>query len=332
MPTISPDVPNCVFYLYPTVEDAKRGVNVGGTGFFYSVELCDIPGHYYYAITNWHNIFIGKGAPVVRVNTNDGDPDIFELDHLDWHFKPGWYDLAVADVTLDMDKHSVAFVSSKWTATVGELSDFGIGLGSDVYMVGRFMDHDGEAINVPAVRFGNIAVMPQPVKQPTGSKLPSYILDLHSRTGFSGSPVFVFHSQMKFKDGILSREGSEWIRLLGVHWGQFPERWEIEKSPESHGPESSDEEVTRAQTADYVKGFSGMTLAVPAEAIGELLEMPELKGPREKAFADAREARRNDPIAESADPPIMEGNLDHREDFNTLLDATVAGKKRGAGK
>ena len=61
----------------------------------------------------------------------------------------------------------------------------------------------------------------------------------------------------------------------------------------------------------YVKGFSGMTLAIPADAITELLEMPKLKEPRERALAEVRHAHRNDPVAEAAEPEALDGNPRH---------------------
>src|SRR5271170_5484166 len=73
--------------------------------------------------------------------------------------------------------------------------DLEIGPGEDVFMVGRFIDHDGKDANIPSVRFGNISTLPQPIEQPSGStNNKSFILDLHSRTGYSGSPVFVYRT------------------------------------------------------------------------------------------------------------------------------------------
>lgn len=293
MPRIAPEILGCVFYLYPTVDDARKGKNAGGTGFFFSMPLGDLPGHYYYAITNWHNIFKGRGAPVIRVNTKNGKPDIFELDHLDWAYKPRWHDLAVADITLDMEKDDVSFVASDLVVTESDMLDWNIGLGSDVFMVGRFIDHDGGEINVPAARFGNISVMPQPIPQETrATNLPSYILDIHSRPGFSGSPVFVFHNQTKTEQGgmLTAANPHHWMKLLGVHWGQFPERWEIRAEDRQLGEQEQSDlsDAAEPPRAEYVKGFSGMTLAVPASAIMELLDIPRLREPREKAFAAAR--------------------------------------------
>src|SRR2546425_12270060 len=95
-------------------------------------------------------------------------------------------------------------------------------------MVGRFVDHDGAGTNVPAARFGHISVNPQPIKQPTGATLPSFILDVHARAGYSGSPVFVFRTAASDITTGNVVVAPPYIRILGLLWGQFPELWEIE--------------------------------------------------------------------------------------------------------
>ncbi|MCZ6592547.1 MAG: serine protease [Alphaproteobacteria bacterium] len=315
MPTISDDFLNCVFYLYPSREDAEKGTNLGGTGFFFSIDLTDVPGSYYYAVTNWH-VAVQGGASVIRVNKRDGSSsEILGLDPHDWVFKRRWHDLAIADIALDLEANKISFIGSEMLVSQADLGKYGIGVGEDVFMVGRFMDHDGGETNVPAVRFGNIAVMPQPIEQPTGAKdLPSYILDVHSRSGYSGSPVFAFHSKVELKGGTLSTVvGNRMMKFLGVHWGQFPERWEIEsgyRTPVRRKGGSQSLPVDEPPV-HYVKGFSGMTLAIPADAITELLEMPKLKEPRERALAEVRHAHRNDPVAEAAEPEALDGNPRH---------------------
>lgn len=57
--------------------------------------------------------------------------------------------------------------------------------GEDVFMVGRFVDHDGGQVNLPAVRFGNVSVMPTPLEQPNHRNfVPAFCIDLHSRSGY----------------------------------------------------------------------------------------------------------------------------------------------------
>src|SRR5262245_66692278 len=99
-------------------------------------------------------------------------------------------------------------------------------------MLGRFIDHDGGEQNAPAARFGNISLMPSPILQPTQSMSESYCLDMHSRTGFSGSPASVFRTpgnNLATHAAIDMRE--RFLYLLGIRWGQLPEPWELAVSP-----------------------------------------------------------------------------------------------------
>src|SRR5689334_11059030 len=65
-----------------------------------------------------------------------------------------------------------------------------VGTGDEVAIVGLFYSHFGEAKNVPIVRTGNIAAMPdEPV--PTSHGLTdAYLVEVRSIGGISGSPVF----------------------------------------------------------------------------------------------------------------------------------------------
>ena len=115
---------------------------------------------------------------------------------------------------------------------------------------------------------------------------------------------------------------NHWIKLLGLHWGQFPEEWEIRtgRRPEAHSVKLSGDER-------YVKGLSGMTLALPARAIAEALEIPKFKADREKRLRDAAFSppRFSTPVAELALPTTDE-NPRHKEDFTRLVGAVT--KKR----
>ena len=208
-----------------------------------------------------------------------------------------------------------------------------VDVGDDVFMVGRFIDYDGIELNKPAVRFGNISIMYAPVKQPTGYMGESIVIDMHSRTGFSGSPVFVYRTSGshfgEVPDGNIDN-AEMWVGhmmyFLGLHWGQFPEQWEL-------GDKKTPEEAKRGSSliteGKYVKGMSGMTCVLPPDAILEALDMAELKkqlAEREKVIL--RQEGKGAPIAESS-PPATDENPTHREDFKRLVD--VAARKRPQG-
>ena len=169
MPKIPPRILNCVFFLYHSVDDAKAGKNSGGTGFFVGCPSYTEGKFFVYAITNWH-VAIRGGASVVRVNKAGGGIDVFDLDPADWHFKPAWHDLAIAEVHVRLPQHDFSFIDPSMIATPEFIAQTGIGPGEDIFMAGRFVDHDGADTNVPAVRFGNISVMPQAIPQGTGAK------------------------------------------------------------------------------------------------------------------------------------------------------------------
>jgi hypothetical protein len=221
-------------------------------------------------VTNWH-VALRDQPSVVRINKKDGGVEIFETEPTQWEFEPHSNDLAVLDLQhlpLRQEIHEIVGLPSKLLLEEIDIPKLGIGPGEDVFMIGRFVDHDGAEKNVPAARFGNINVMPQSVQQETGATdCLSFILDMHSRTGYSGSPVFVYRTFGSDLTGPPVSAGSHFIKLLGIHWGQYKERWKIEPGTTlSHS-------ATLMRDDSYVSGLSGMTLAIPAWEITRLLNM-----------------------------------------------------------
>jgi hypothetical protein len=344
MPKIPPQVLYSTFGLYHSVEDARKGSNSGGTGFFvaYPTGEPSAPS-LLYAVTNWH-VAVQGGASVIRMNKIGGGVDIVDFDPSEWEFQPGGPDIAVIPHTMLRVResiHEIVALHLGLFLTKIDVAQLGIGPGEDVFMLGRFVDHDRPDTNVPAARFGNISIMPQVIEQRTGAKnLESFILDVHSRTGYSGSPVFVYRTfgadltvgALQGSTDVLGaiplREEDHFIKLLGIHWGQFSERWEIET-----GKKVDAESVPLSADAKYVKGYSGMTLAVPAWTLREFLDMPKFRNARDIALNQILEARRargfgDVPVAESS-PPATDANPNHLKDFTRLVDA--AARKRPQG-
>jgi hypothetical protein len=300
----------------------------------------------YYGVTNWH-VACRDGFSVIRLNTRDGGIDVLEFDPAEWEFLPGRYDIAVIPLTVDKTVHRFSSVGTYMFCHEPLQPGFphNIGVGEDAFMVGLFVDHDDLTTNVPSARFGHVSMLPNEratIKQPTGYDGISYVLDMHSRTGFSGSPVFVYrtfggdltqgglgqgypinkleiHNNRVGHSGRIEVSGtlkdSPMFKLLGIHWAQFPERWEL-ASP-SKIAESRRHLITEGA---YVEGMSGMTCVIPAWQIKEVLDMPKLKAQRDAAF---EEKKHSGPKAESASPAATEANPTHREDFTRLLTAAV---------
>jgi hypothetical protein len=194
MPRIATEILNSPFYLYHSRKDAEEGKRFGGTGFFVGYPM---PGHvpfrqdgvaFLYAVTNWH-VAVRDGASVMRINKIGGGVDILEFDPSEWEFLPKGPDLAIIGpdrlAGLSETTHNFVAIHLDVFLDRTDVPLLKIGPGEDIFMLGRFVDHDGAASNVPAARFGNISVMPQKFRQPTGAtQLTSYVLDVHSRTGY----------------------------------------------------------------------------------------------------------------------------------------------------
>jgi hypothetical protein len=333
MPRIPDFILKHVFYLYKSKEEAIKGSEYGGTGFLVVVhsERKELENHvnHVYGISNWHNV-LDRGYSVVRINRIDGKTDILEYEPTEWEWIKNGDDVAAIELPYSI-QHNVNYISTKAFVDDAIIAEREIGIGDDVFMIGRFIDHDGGPTNMPAVRFGNIGVMPSIIKQENGHYGESYCIDLHSRTGYSGSPVFVYRTPFSnfdaaFRQGKGLRFDDTFIYLLGIHWGQFPEYWEItnkKKLIESKRP--------GVVTTDgkHVKGLSGMTLVIPAQRIMDLLNIEKYRTNREKMDAKIEKdffKKGFPPIAESTKYPSNQENPQHKEDFNSLLAAAVKKK------
>lgn len=273
VPAIPQSVLDTVVYLYADAEAAKAGQNFGGTGFLVCVPSKTHPAYmHWYVVTNYH-VSPEGGCSVVRLNCFDGSTDAIEIDPSDWQFTPGAGDLAVASIPVNPGVHRVAFCPMGIFLRQEQVVTGHIGPGDDVFMAGRFIDHDGGQTNQPAVRFGNISVNPThlPARPNSGQATEYFCLDMHSRTGFSGSPVFAYRTPGSNLNDVFSRSvnlQAPVLVLLGVHSGQFPEDLRIKGEDK------------------VLKGYSGMTYALPAWHIRELLDHTQFVASR--ALIDAQ--------------------------------------------
>ncbi len=306
-------VMDTVFFLYPTEEDARSGTEYGGTGFLVAVPSKRWPDEYYHVhgVTNWHVIAGKTCASVIRINRRDsGVPETFPFDPSEWTFKGfGWHDIAISPpLRLDPNVHKAGAVGLDTFLTRESEVATDINAADDVFMIGRFVDYDGVETNVPSFRFGNISIMDAKVKQKeTNFSGRSIVVDMHSRTGYSGSPVFVYRTPGSvFAPNVDLMMSWHFIRLVGILWGVFPEIWEIRESASTRSTWErirhfivryiskvrppfllSNQRPPAAQASmitdgKYVKGLSGMSCVIPAANIIELLAHPELVARREE--------------------------------------------------
>lgn len=259
MPSIPLEVRECAVYLYANEADAESGTQTGGSGF---LVIIPVPGYEeeastFYAVTNAH--VVGNGFTCVRLNTLDGGHASVTLQAEDWVLHPDGDDLAIAEIDLPRDSRIKAILPDSFIDG-HDLTMFGVG--QDVYMIGRYVSHEGRQKNLPTARFGNIAQLPyERVRTVSGLEQQAFLVDMRSRAGYSGAPVFVYRIRPD-----LDTDPESWVsgfeqRLLGIDSGHLPAMRRV-LSKDQRTP--VDPELWTAQN-------SGMATVIPAWRLTELL-------------------------------------------------------------
>jgi hypothetical protein len=251
MPRISEGILDCAVYLYRSEMDAREGESAGGSGFLVGVPYgasdqteavnlfrsdSDRSLAHLYAVTNCH--VIEHGYPVIRLNTKEGKTKVITRRYKDWTRIRDGDDLAFTSVDLDSEVHQFRSISTDIFITKERESSFSVGLGDDTIMVGRFLNRRDKQSNLPVVRFGHISA-PAPEFIDQGLKRrryqqESFLVESHSVSGFSGSPVFVdipdarrsigsIPEAMRFGTSVVleGRSSESSYFLLGVDWGHI---------------------------------------------------------------------------------------------------------------
>ena len=334
MPRIPPADLNCSFYLYPSKEAAEAGDGLGGSGFWVGMVSEHIPEFWWlYAVSNQHVVH-RHGASVIRANKKGGGIQIIDADPTEWTEHPDGHDIAIFPVSKHFTGMDVAIVRPGMFVTKHDVNIELVGVGDEVYMIGRFISHEGKTRNTPSARFGNISMLPgEPIYvDDMTPPQESFAVELRSMCGYSGSPVFV--------TGEVNRRYSKSVgkpdALLGVHWGHILDPLEVETHIIKRVAQSAlapDEEEV-----DRVFANTGMNGVVPAWRLMELLDMPKFKSVREAdALKKLEQLKRATPGAKLdgatsavvSRPSSTDVNPNGLEDFTRLVDAAARRRTQG---
>ncbi len=292
---------------------------MGGTGFFVSREWESpaLAGRgVLYAVSNYH-VVEKLGASVIRAMKVDGSPDIIELMPDDWVKHPTADLMAVCI----FDKVQLATHKAKWVEfekgllNREKIQRYNVGIGDDVCMVGRFIGHDGKKINRPSVRFGNISMDVAGIFNPaTGRVEDSYAVEMRSKPGYSGSPVFVLGTPEFMNDKDKVNQKRRFFQLLGVEWGHI---YENQPTRNKDG----------SPAGQHTQQATGMNGVVPAWFVEELIGTGKLQKQFEDAEREMLTRVGRTAIIPQAAAPLAKGvrlpNPQHREDFKRLVGAAV---------
>jgi hypothetical protein len=274
LPRIPDQLLHSVVYFYPSAEAAQNGEPVGGTGFFVDLRSPVSGQAFRYVITNRH--VVRKGGTFLRLNMITGGTDVLEIPPSSWVDHPDGDDISVA--VIEATDPSWTITALEWSdlaITQPRMDELNMGVGDEVFMLGRFIAHGGVEQNQPLARFGNIAMMPgDRVLDANWLRVEAFLVEMRSLAGFSGSPVFVYMGPGTYRgDGRMMPFYSETIGLMGIDTGH-----KCLTSPVI-------DKTTREPVDDnwIVEHNTGISIVAPVWKIREVLDEDELASLRKEA-------------------------------------------------
>jgi hypothetical protein len=268
-----------------------------GTGFFCSVPST-LPGlRHSYLVTDRHVIRDAKDAGYsefyVRLNMANGRSVTAAIPDAWIYPENPDVDLAVLPVTLPSEvagiKIQVLTIQSENFVTEEVINEHGIGVGDNLFITGLFSHHWGYQRNIPIVRTGIIASMPdEPFPTKEGGLYDGYLIETRSIGGLSGSPVYVYldawrpqyHKEVsKFNTSRLLWR----IYTLGIVRGHWDLERQDEAVDESLAAKLGNKEIERLNT--------GIAVVTPIQEVDKILQGEHLVKHREKAMKNLLKSR-----------------------------------------
>jgi hypothetical protein len=266
--SVPEEIRKCVAFI--GMKMATGEIRLVGTGFFIARPFEILDSSFTYFVTARHIIegIANKGLDTVflRLNRKDGDAEWSEVPLAHWKFHPTneRVDVALLQIGLP-DEADHKYYSAKRFVTQEVIRREEIGPGSEVFLVGLFVHHSGKRRNIPIIRVGNIAAMPEESVATQLGSVEAYLVEARSIGGLSGSPVFanlgivsVKANQLKF-----ATDGNPVFFLLGLMHGH----WDL-------GLTDVDESSADIRGTQRVN--MGIAIVVPVEQIWEVIRQPAI--------------------------------------------------------
>jgi hypothetical protein len=234
----------------------------------------------------------------VLLNTTDGKHEAVSMPVSQWRQHPS-ADVAILPWAPERGRFQYRVYPIASAATEAVVAAKKIGAGDDVFITGLLVNHPGRPRNLPVMRMGSIAAIPQDPVTMTLGRLASSprltdlvtLVEVRSIGGLSGCPVFVhlpIWRDMAKGDlivgtgGEAGSGGEEW--LLGVMHGFF--------SVMDDDPDGVHVEVRN----------TGIAIVTRVDRVLDLINAPALMAIRQ-ALREAHE-RQAGPVPTSAPSPV----------------------------
>ena len=278
---IPDEIRKCVVYVGYRLPNGEMSLQ--GTAFLVARAIDGTDLAFYYLITAAHVIrgissldnFNGK--VLLRVNFFDGNAYTIESDINNWRFHPEQPEVDVAvlpNVANLSDNTDVKAIPLWMFLDEIKLIEFDAGIGDEVFLTGLFHNHHGRKRNIPIVRAGNIAAMPEEKVLTRMGFIDAYLVEARSIGGISGSPVFLYLSGMDriYPKGTVLMGAGERVGnfyFLGLMHGHY------------NVDLLSEDAVDMDAKAREVVNM-GIAIVIPSEKILEVINQPMIKENEDK--------------------------------------------------
>lgn len=284
---IPDEVRKSVFFI---LYQDKAGFNLAGTGFFISTPTEVNPETSFIYLTTAKHVIVNIQSRSIdqivwlRINTKEGGSVMVSSSLSSWRYSEDTsVDVAVLSWGPDAKIYDYLSIPVSMAATDEVISSHRIGIGDEVFLTGLFSSHSGKKKNIPIIRTGAIASMPEePISTPGFGDMHAYLIEARSIGGLSGSPVFVFLSTAR-RIGENIQLGASSIHWLGVMHGH----WDIPHS------------VTDTVVFDGVSKQSvnmGIAIVVPVQEVLKILEQTDFVDARNRYIESQQPADKGAPI------------------------------------
>lgn len=308
------EIRKCVVFLL--AHKNGKGLVLAGTGFFvgYNVTLSFGKNlSFIYLVTAKHVIeealaYCDDASVHIRINLHGVGATTLKTAGDQWKSHPDkTVDIAVCGhLNIPQSVYDYLVYPLDGTATSDVIAAEKIGVGDEVFLTGLFTAHFGKDKNLPVVRIGSIAAMPEEKVATIYGETEAYLAEMRSMGGLSGSPVFVHIGNPRMPGVIVSTGRTSAFYLLGLIHG----RWNFQPK------EVFIDDLEAGKL--YMEAVNmGIATVMPAHKIKEfIMEYPHFVDDRNRNIDD--ENRKNLPTPDSAlsddDTPYT------KEDFERALD------------
>ena len=219
MPRIPDQLLRAVAFVFPNADSAHTGKSAGGTAFFVRRQLGLAEEQSCYLVTNTH---VAQASPrTIRFLDTTGATRHFDVPATGWCSHPNGDDVSVTQVPREIAATAASLDWAALAVTPARMVELNMGVGDEIFMLGRFLSREAVQLTQPLARFGSIAMMPgEFVRDGRGLEVEAFLVEMRSLSGFSGSPVFVYMGPGTYRgNGTMMPFYSETIGLVGVDTG-----------------------------------------------------------------------------------------------------------------